>query len=265
MRRYWFPLNIEQFTTDTRGLTAAQVGSFIRLLCHQWERGSVPSAAAVRARIAGVNRAAWNLIEPALSPLFTVETTTGNWIHQGLTRETLRAEEISSKRKAAGSSNARTTTTTQSVGREEKNKSPNLVVLDSTGAQRRERPSGEAVPSLGLSNQDGSVSFTALEIAGLCEKYHLVKADGMVRQLMDSDFVMRNESRHRKKLVINKIKKCHDNRAREVSVAVTEQSTSNISRQELDERQRRTELASEFQRQKDEERRRRRAAGAAGG
>ena len=45
----------DDFIGGTCDLSAEEVGAYIRLLCYQWSRGSIPDDAAKLARIAGVN------------------------------------------------------------------------------------------------------------------------------------------------------------------------------------------------------------------
>lgn len=44
----------KDFITGTIGLTPEEVGAYIRLLCHQWEKGSVPGEIELIARIVGL-------------------------------------------------------------------------------------------------------------------------------------------------------------------------------------------------------------------
>lgn len=269
----WFPFRVGEFELATRHLTATQVGAFVRLLSHQWEHRSIPNDPGVRARIAGVHPPHWSKIWEALAPLFTPSVTADQrLVFDPLLKEYIKTVEISNNNKMGGLANAhiRARGLTLTVGKEEKKQDSsieirsvaekeNVVVLDSA-AQRRLRPSGGQEEQRGLSNFDGSVSFTDKELGALSSKCHLVKAEGIVRELMDSDFVLRNKAAHRKKLVINLVQKAHDKRAREVANVVGNIDTPLISPEEQRERQDRSAAAAEFQKRQDEKIRRRRAA-----
>ena len=50
-----FQFYAKDFDSGTRALSAEEVGSYIRFLCHQWDKGSIPRDLESLARIAGIS------------------------------------------------------------------------------------------------------------------------------------------------------------------------------------------------------------------
>ena len=51
-----FPFYVQDFIYGTRLMTAEEVGGYIRLLCHQWDKGHLPDDDEVLKRIAGIKK-----------------------------------------------------------------------------------------------------------------------------------------------------------------------------------------------------------------
>jgi uncharacterized protein YdaU (DUF1376 family) len=62
-----FQFYAKDFTTGTLALSAEEVGSYIRFLCYQWDKGAIPSDLESLARIAGISllrmRRVWTNLE----------------------------------------------------------------------------------------------------------------------------------------------------------------------------------------------------------
>lgn len=59
------------FIAGTVHLTNEELGAYMRLLCFQWEHGSVPNSAQKRARVLGISTRKLSSLWSALEPLFT--------------------------------------------------------------------------------------------------------------------------------------------------------------------------------------------------
>jgi len=73
-----FQFYARDFSEGTRALSAEEVGSYIRLLCHQWDKGSLPSGCEPLARIAGVSLVRMRRVWCALEEYFIVDPTNPN-------------------------------------------------------------------------------------------------------------------------------------------------------------------------------------------
>jgi len=98
MSRPWMPLYISDFLADTGHLTAPEVGAYMLLIMHYWQKGGLPDDERLIARIARLSAAEWQESRDVLAMLFK-----DGWRHKRIDAELAKAEEIINKRKAAGS------------------------------------------------------------------------------------------------------------------------------------------------------------------
>jgi uncharacterized protein YdaU (DUF1376 family) len=90
------------FIGNTLHLSRGEIGSYVLLLWHHWEHGSLPADERELRRIARVAPPHWRDVWAALKPLFqTHEGNPTRVIQQRLLVELSKAAKISSKRKAA--------------------------------------------------------------------------------------------------------------------------------------------------------------------
>jgi uncharacterized protein YdaU (DUF1376 family) len=54
----WFPFYASDFLTSTGSMSNEEVGAYIKLLCHQWDKGVLPKDPVRLARLAGCDRIA---------------------------------------------------------------------------------------------------------------------------------------------------------------------------------------------------------------
>ena len=91
----WFAFYPSEFLSSTIDMDPACVGAYIRLLCHQWLTGFIPSDPLIIGRICGgFDTAWWDRIRPRL-----IEVP-GGLAHPRLMAERQRADEVSAKRRA---------------------------------------------------------------------------------------------------------------------------------------------------------------------
>lgn len=68
-----FQFYARDFDSGTRALSAEEVGSYIRLLCHEWDKGSLPSGLEPLSRIAGVSLVRMRRVWASLQDYFIVD------------------------------------------------------------------------------------------------------------------------------------------------------------------------------------------------
>jgi uncharacterized protein YdaU (DUF1376 family) len=103
MSKAWMPFYGADFVGNTLNLTRGEIGSYVLLLWHHWEHGSLPADENQLRRIARVTvPSQWPRLWAALKPLFQSDLDSPTRIvqHRCLS-ELSKAAKISSKRKAA--------------------------------------------------------------------------------------------------------------------------------------------------------------------
>lgn len=88
------------FAMDTIDLTNEQVGAYIRLLCVQWEHGSIPSSDAKRARILHISTRKLHAMWEEIGRFFDLENDV--YVNPRMERERLKQAEYREKKQAAG-------------------------------------------------------------------------------------------------------------------------------------------------------------------
>ena len=102
----YFAFYASDFVSGTHYLTMSAVGCYVRLLCHQWQTGSVPRDKLLLARICGCSQkefdAAWQEIQDKFEAIEVEGNRIGN-----LRLEAERQRTMEKSRKARDSANAR--------------------------------------------------------------------------------------------------------------------------------------------------------------
>lgn len=98
MKRPWMPLYVDDYQLDTLHLKRAQHGSYLLLIIEYWRRGKLPRDETHLAQIAHMTDAEWKRERETFVGLFGP-----NWTHKRIDEELRRVEEVSEKRRAAGS------------------------------------------------------------------------------------------------------------------------------------------------------------------
>jgi len=98
----FLPLYVGDYLKDTRHLTAEHHGAYLLLLMDLWNRGgSIPDEPKSMARIAGVSAKRWPGVWAVIGVFF--DCAEGKVCHGRITSELQKADQISQKRKTAGS------------------------------------------------------------------------------------------------------------------------------------------------------------------
>lgn len=102
----YMPLYVGDYLKDTRDLTAEQHGAYLLLLMDMWNRnGALPNNAKVLARITGISPKRWPSVWSAIGSMFIDD---GDFLsHKRVDLELQKADQISQKRKLAGSAGGR--------------------------------------------------------------------------------------------------------------------------------------------------------------
>jgi uncharacterized protein YdaU (DUF1376 family) len=98
MSKPWMPLYVADYLSDTGHLTTVQHGAYLLLIMHYWKRGGLPSDDTQLAQIARMTEREWARNKVTIGLFFSDE-----WQHERINQELAHAEEISSKRRIAGS------------------------------------------------------------------------------------------------------------------------------------------------------------------
>lgn len=102
MSRAWMPLYVGDFLADTMHLNCQETGAYLRLLMHAWQHeGLIEDNNELMARIVRCHPPHWPRLRKVMEPFFDLTKTPGSWYSKRLGLELGKAEEISSKRKAA--------------------------------------------------------------------------------------------------------------------------------------------------------------------
>jgi uncharacterized protein YdaU (DUF1376 family) len=92
----WFPFYVGDFVRDTMHLSATEIGAYVLLMCHYWERGSLPTDAERLARICKLPLEQWQCNCISLAELFDA-----NWRHKRIEEELAKQAVLSAKRSDA--------------------------------------------------------------------------------------------------------------------------------------------------------------------
>ena len=104
----FMPMYWGDYWRDTTHLSDAEHVSYLRLISHYWQHGSLPNDDARLARIAGRSSADWAEMKPMLQAFFK-HTSSNAWHHERIERE-LRKEIVTKERfteRAKRAANAR--------------------------------------------------------------------------------------------------------------------------------------------------------------
>lgn len=101
MSRPWMPLYVADYLADTGHLSTLEHGAYLLLIMHYWQNGGLPAEDEKLARIARLRPAEWKKVRSTLVDMFDAE-----WRHGRIDAELAKAQEVSSKRKAAGTAGA---------------------------------------------------------------------------------------------------------------------------------------------------------------
>ena len=104
MKRQWMPMFWGDFLANTMNLSAQEVGAYMLLIAHAWEHGGmIPYDQAQR--IARIDNRHWRRVRGTIEPFFEVERDAKGiprrYYHGRVLSELAKADELSSKRKAA--------------------------------------------------------------------------------------------------------------------------------------------------------------------
>jgi uncharacterized protein YdaU (DUF1376 family) len=102
MSKAWMPFYGGDFIANTLHLNRGEIGSYVLLLWHHWEHGSLPADERELRQIARVHPWHWPRVWKHLKPFFTPDKDNPIRIHQSrILIELHKKDEISNKRKAA--------------------------------------------------------------------------------------------------------------------------------------------------------------------
>lgn len=103
---YWFPLDVAAFLNGTTYLTPEEGWAYIRLLCHQWDKGSVPGDMSRAARTIGYTDDAYQRAWQGIGDKF-VKGDDGNYRNERLEKDRQKQEAVSASRSNASTKAAR--------------------------------------------------------------------------------------------------------------------------------------------------------------
>lgn len=90
------PWYVADFVADTLHLSAAEIGAYMLLIGHYWQRGGLPADDGSLARICRLSPEEWRGSRDVLAALFS-----GGWRHKRVDEELAKAADISNKRSAS--------------------------------------------------------------------------------------------------------------------------------------------------------------------
>lgn len=133
-----FQFYVKDFMTGTITMSLAEVGAYSRLLCHQWDTGSVPGGdVAALARAMVCDRAEAEQIWPKISHKFR-EKKDGIWINSRLEKERKKQAAFRKSQSDKGKRSAERRTAVQ----------PRLVSGSNQKATLHSSPAGSNTPPL---------------------------------------------------------------------------------------------------------------------
>lgn len=94
--RPWMPLYVADYLADTGHLSTLEHGAYMLLIMHYWQNGGLPEDERRIARICRMSPAEWSESRDAIADLFD-----DCWRHERIDAELARAQDVSSKRRAA--------------------------------------------------------------------------------------------------------------------------------------------------------------------
>jgi uncharacterized protein YdaU (DUF1376 family) len=97
MSHAWMPLYVADYLADTTSLSTAEHGAYMLLIMHYWQHGGLPGASQKMARICRMTQEEWLEIRDDIAALFGPD-----WTHKRIDEELRKADELTSKRSAAG-------------------------------------------------------------------------------------------------------------------------------------------------------------------
>jgi uncharacterized protein YdaU (DUF1376 family) len=101
MSHAWMPLYIADYLADTTHLSTVEHGAYLLLIMHYWQHGGLPTEDPKLARICRLTPSEWQEIKETISDLFGPD-----WPHKRIDEELVTADDITSKRSAAGKAGA---------------------------------------------------------------------------------------------------------------------------------------------------------------
>lgn len=92
----WMPLYVADYLADTGHLSVSEHGAYMLLIMHYWQKGGLPTEDRLLARICRMLPDEWAESRDVLQDLFS-----DAWTHKRIDEELSKADDISSKRRAA--------------------------------------------------------------------------------------------------------------------------------------------------------------------
>lgn len=100
MKYQFMPMFWGDFFANTLHLTAQELGAYVALIGHAWEKGGLIAEADVQ-RVSRVGNRHWQKVRPRVAQFFDTSKVLGYWHHERVHTELARSAEISNKRKDA--------------------------------------------------------------------------------------------------------------------------------------------------------------------
>lgn len=97
----WMPFYVATYIADTGHLSTLEHGAYMLLIMHYWQKGGLPDDDAQLARICRMPASDWSAIRDTIAAFFD-----GKWHHKRIASELAKAEQVISKRSAAGKAGA---------------------------------------------------------------------------------------------------------------------------------------------------------------
>ncbi len=101
MARPWMPLYVADYLGDTGHLRTLEHGAYMLLIMHYWQTGGLPTSDDELASICRMSEDEWVKIRGKIARLFD-----DGWKHKRVEEEIAKADELDSKRSAAGKAGA---------------------------------------------------------------------------------------------------------------------------------------------------------------
>lgn len=101
MAPVWMPLYVADYLGDTGHLSTVEHGAYLLLMMHYWQHGALPDDDRKLSRICRMTPDEWADIRDTISEFFDP-----GWVHKRIDAELEKAEDVISKRRAAGKAGA---------------------------------------------------------------------------------------------------------------------------------------------------------------
>lgn len=101
MAPVWMPLYVADYLGDTGHLSTVEHGAYLLLMMHYWQHGALPNDDRKLARICRMTPDEWADIRDTIAEFFDP-----GWVHKRIDAELEKAEDVISKRRAAGKAGA---------------------------------------------------------------------------------------------------------------------------------------------------------------